>query len=303
MRRLHTVFVDVVAVGQQGSGVAECEVAVEHVDKVVGLAHRSRQLARHIIICVGVEERRLDECQEGGRRDGACGEVLRSTIVEDVAVDLGKRHIEACGELVDDIDVGVETHVQTVEAVFLSRALSIGIAQREIVHTDVVTTLHVDVVILVQRRAVDLLLPVGVVVILGVVILRLIIDEELEYQRVGVVVDVRIGAQHLSGIEAVLAGIHHVRCLWHQRDAHADVGIDAGSHRVATLRLDEHYAVGTLGAVEGSGVLQHRHLLDVLRVDVQQEVGVVAIVQRGTCLLHVLNDAVDDEEGLCVGVE
>ena len=139
--------------------------------------------------------------------------------------------------------------------------------------------------------------------VFGVVILRRVIDEELKRLWVGVVADIGVGAQHLSGIEAILSCIHHVRCLRDECDAHADVGIDAGGHRVAALRLNEHHAVGTLGAVEGGGVLQYRHLLDVLRVDVQQHVGVVAVMQRGTCLLHVLHDAVDDEEWLCVGIE
>ena len=139
--------------------------------------------------------------------------------------------------------------------------------------------------------------------ILGIVELRRVVDEELERRGVGIVLNVGIGAEHLRGIQAVLVGIHHLGQARLERHAHTHVGIDAGGHRVAALGLDENDAVAAFGSVECGGILQHGDLLYVLGVDVEQEVVIVAIVQRRTGFLHVAHNAVDHDERLGIGRE
>ena len=72
---------------------------------------------------------------------------------------------------------------------------------------------------------------------------------------------------------------------------------------MTALGLDEDDAGGTLGTVECGGVLQDSNLADVLGIDVKQQVGVVAIVERRARLLHVLHNAVDDYQRLCIGIQ
>ena len=69
---------------------------------------------------------------------------------------------------------------------------------------------------------------------------------------------------------------------------------------MATLGINQDDAVGTTGTIEGGGVLQYRHLLDIVRRDVGQDVIELSAVQRRAHALHVLLNAVDDNQGLSV---
>ena len=139
--------------------------------------------------------------------------------------------------------------------------------------------------------------------VLGIIVLRRVVDEELERFGGRVVLDLGIGTQQLGSIEPVLGGIHHVGCLRLQRNSYADVGIDTGCQAVSTLGLNEDDTSSTLGTIEGSGILHDCHLLDILRIDIEQQVGVIAIVKRSTGLLHVLHHTIDDNQGLGIGIE
>ena len=151
---------------------------------------------------------------------------------------------------------------------------------------------------------IDLVLPVGIVQVFAIGIHILVGREETECLLVdGVVVDGGVGAQHLGGIEAVLTGIHHFGRARLQCNPNADIGIDTGCHRVAALGLDQDDTIAALGTIERRGILHHRDFLDIFRVDVEQQVGVVANMERRTVLLHILDDTVDDNEWLCVGIQ
>ena len=73
--------------------------------------------------------------------------------------------------MINNVDVCIETHIQTVETILLGSALTIGITQREVVHTDIITTLHIDIVVLSHGCTIYLLSPVCIIVIHGIVIL------------------------------------------------------------------------------------------------------------------------------------
>ena len=72
---------------------------------------------------------------------------------------------------------------------------------------------------------------------------------------------------------------------------------------MTALGGDEDDTISTLGTIESCTVLHDLNLLDIGRIDVQEEVGIVAIVEGGTCLLHITNDTVNNDKGLCIGIE
>ena len=55
----------------------------------------------------------------------------------------------------------------------------------------------------------------------------------------------RDSAKHLGGIGAPLVAIHHRKLAWLESDAGRDISIDAGSHGVTTLCLDDNDAIST----------------------------------------------------------
>ena len=167
----------------------------------------------------------------GGRRAlvvaGGC------TVVAQVARLVGKRGVEAHVELACQLDVGVEAHVQTVHVVHLQRALGVAVAHGEVVVGHVVTTLHVDAVVLGDGRAVDMVLPVGVLVVLRVVVVVGILVEELEGTVRGVG-----GLQQLGGVAAIVRRCPSPRMYFGLHgDAGRDVGGDARCHRLVAACL------------------------------------------------------------------
>ena len=248
-----------------------------------------------------MKERCLDKRKQRGRRDGCHREILGCAVVEHVAVDLRIGHVEARRELVDDIDVCVEAHVQAIEVVFASCALRVGVAEREVVHTHVVATLHIDAVVLRDSRVIDFLRPVGVVVVFPVVVFARIVVEELKVFLI--IANLGMGSEHFRGVESVLRSGHHLRQPSDERHAGTDVGIDFRYQRVTALCGDKHHAVAALRSVECRCVLQHLHFFDVGRIDVEQQVGVVAVVKRTARFLHVADDAIDHDERHGIGIE
>jgi len=298
---LGLVLVVAGAILQDGEGVGQRLVA-QRVGRslaagqdVVVAAEQAGKLANGGVILVGSHQRRLDEGQGRGRRDGTGREVGGEAIVVHITISTRDGDVETGGEVPQDLDVGVETHVHAVEAALLQRVLRVDIAHGEVVHAHIVATLHVDAVVLRQRVAIDLVGPVGVVVVGVVVVAVGIVVEEVE---VLILLDVGNGAQQLGSIGAILRGIHHRGQLGDELHAGRYVGIDAGGHGLATLGVDEHHAIGTTGAIEGGGVLEHRHLLNVVGRDAGQDVVELAAVKRAAVALHVLLNAVDDNERL-----
>ena len=72
---------------------------------------------------------------------------------------------------------------------------------------------------------------------------------------------------------------------------------------MTALGIDDDDTIGTTGTVEGSGILEYRHLVDILWRDGRQHIEDVAQMQRPTALLHVELHAIEDHEGLGIAVE
>ena len=90
-----------------------------------------------------------------------------------------------------------------------------------------------------------------------IIVIVLVVIQEIEIIVLHNLADFRISTQHLCGIAHILVGIHHLRKLWYQVHTHADVGVNAGSDAVTAAGFDDDNAVGTLGTIDGSTVLQY----------------------------------------------
>ena len=151
--------------------------------------------------------------------------------------------------------------------------------------------------------AIDIVGPVGVVVIHIIIISRRVIVEEPVLDgriALGVCLD---RSQHLRSVGTILAGIHQRGKLRHEAYTGIDVGIDACCHGVSALGGNQDDAIGTTCAIEGCGILQHLHLVDVLRGDIGEDVIKLPTMQCGTVLLHVLLDAINHDERLGIGIQ
>ena len=171
------------------------------------------------------------------------------------------------------------------------------------VHGHIVTTVYAHLVVLGEYVVVEVFLPVSVVVV------------EVVVDVVGVLIEVRHGHRaadelrvghstyHFGEVVAVLAGIHHLHLLGCRFEATVSADVDAGYHALAAASVDKEHTVGTLGTVEGRSVLHHFHAFDIVGIDDVEHVVHEALVERGTVVLHIHHDTVDNDEGLGVGIQ
>ena len=299
---LGTVLVVAIGIVKDSRGVSQRVLAAQLREDivVVGVERRGHAV---VVALIGSHDRRLDQSQGDGRYHRACREVLGHAIVEQVVVGARDRDVELGLEVPQDVDVGIETHVHSLERVLACRIVGIDIAYGEVVHTDIIATLHIDVVVLGDGSVIDLLAPVGIVVILvnlvpqtlGVGVQEMEVDVFLN--------DAVDGAQHLGSIAAILAGVHHRGQRRHKGETSRHVGIDTRSHRMTALGLNQYHTVATTCTVEGCAILQHRHLLNVIRGDVGQHVEVLTVVQGGAVTLHIQFYAIDHNQRHGIGSE
>ncbi len=140
--------------------------------------------------------------------------------------------------------------------------------------------------------------PVGGVVILGIVIIGRVAVEEGECAHIGHLV-----GQHLCGIESVFLIVEHLGQTRHQLETTANIHIDAGSHTLITLGIDENHAVGTFGTIDGTTVLEYGDILDILHIDVGEDVVVVSAVQHALIVLQVSEYTIYDYKRLRIALQ
>ena len=116
-------------------------------------------------VSVGINKRRLDKPQYVGRRNVFARIAGCPSVVAEVIGVAHIGHVQSCGEAVEEIDVGVEADVQTIEIILLCSSFALAVTQREVVHCYLITTLHVHAVVLRKGSLIEWLLPVGLVVI------------------------------------------------------------------------------------------------------------------------------------------
>ena len=72
---------------------------------------------------------------------------------------------------------------------------------------------------------------------------------------------------------------------------------------MSSLGINQNDAVGTPGTIECSGVLQHRHLVDVFWRDGRQHIEDVTQMERLAVALHIQFHTIEDDKRLGIGID
>ena len=185
----HRILIEVLVLGItiviDGNRIGQLVVVVvvlrQSLIKVAFVVHINKAIGEHTVgVGVGTEHRALHIGQEAWCGRGTFTIVKCSAVVAQVARQLGKRNVEASIKLVGKLNIGIETDIDTVHVVAHQCALLVYIAQGKVIVGHIITTTYIDVVVLTDASAVHILLPVGIVVILGIVVIGRILVEELE---------------------------------------------------------------------------------------------------------------------------
>ena len=306
-----TVFENPIGIGQTGiaelrskaQGVARLGIVHAGVDTVV--VNKTETIVAQIanVVCIRVYEGRLRQTKHIGRGDVAICIALGPTVVAKVVGIAHIGHVKFSRETLEEVHIGVEADVQTIERVVFGRGLCVGISQREVVHGHVVTTLYADTIVLRNGSAVKILGPVRIVVELLVVKVGGIFVEEGDDHRRGKTVSSRRGAEELSKVVSILTGVHHAGTLGRKFHTAESTDVDASGLRMSALGRDFQYAVSSLRTIEGGTVAKDFYTFDVFGIDEVEDIVIETVVQRGATVLHVPNDSVDNDKRLCIGVE
>ena len=285
-------------------GVVAVGVVLTRVD-IVGMAQLKLPVVVHHVVCIGADEGRLNEAQHIGSRDVASAVVLGPTIVAKVVGIANIGDVHARNKVLEQVDVGIEADVESVEVVLLGRGIALAVAEGEVVHSHIVTTFYADLVVLGESIAIEVFLPVGVLVVHIVVEVAGVLVHERR-QRCGgleVINGLGRGTDELSHIVAILVGIHHLGLLGHEFETSEGADVNASYLAMATLGGDAEDTVGTLGTIEGRTIIENLNGFDVFGVNDVEYVIEETIVEGRTVVLHIPHDAIDNDEGLCVGIE
>ena len=171
-------------------------------EEVIVVAQQTGKAIHHLIVLIHAEQGRLHHGKVGRRSQCALAEVSGEAVVEEFAVGACHRDIKLGFQVSEHLDIRVKAQVHTVKACVLQRALGIHVAHGEVVHTHIVTTLHIDAVVLGQCLVIHLILPVGVVVIHVIIVAIGIVVKEAEIHLP--VLHLAHGTYHLGGIGAEL---------------------------------------------------------------------------------------------------
>ena len=186
-----TVFENPIGIGQTGiaelrskaQGVTRLGIVHAGVDTIV--VNKAETVVAQIANIVGVRvyEGRLRQTKHIGRGDVAICIALGPTVVAKVVGIAHIGHVQFGRETLEEVHIGVEADVQTIERVVFGRGLCVGISQREVVHGHVITTLYADTIVLRNGSAVKILGPVRIIVELLVVKVGGIFVEEGDDHR------------------------------------------------------------------------------------------------------------------------
>ncbi len=211
-------------------------------------------------------------------------------------------NVQLCVDLREYLDIGVEAKVQTVKISALTCALTLGVTQREVIHTDFVTTLHTDLIVLGHGCAVHILLPVSVVIKdFTIIVAGALIQEGVRAKRTGSII--LHSADHVTQISSVLVTAQDIKLVGSKFCSTIYTYINLGGHALTALGVDDQSTVGTLGTIESCGILDNLYTLNILWVETQENIVIEAFVHGGTVILRVDDVTIHDEDRLCVGIQ
>ena len=306
-----TVFKDPIGVGQTGVTELRCErqgvvrLRIVHTGVHAIIVHQSEAVVTQVayIVSIGINEGGLRQTEDVGGGDVAVCIALCPSVVTEVVSVAHIGHVQFGGEALEEIHIGVEADVQAVECVVLGRGLCIGVTQREVIHGDIVTTLHTYAIVLRNGGAVKILCPIGIVMELLIIQVTGIFVQEGDDHRRGKLISTRGGAEELCQVVAVLTGVHHARALGRKFYSSERTDVDAGGLRMSALGGDFQHTVGALCTIDGRTVAEHFYTFDIFRIDQIEDVVIETVVQSGTSVLHIPNHSIDNHERLCIGIE
>ena len=305
------VFEDPIGVGQTGVAELRCErqgvvrFGVVHTGVHAIIVYQSDFVVTQVayIISIGINEGRLRQTEDVGRRDVAICIALCPSIVAKIVGITHISHVQLGGEAFEETHIGIEADVQTIKVVVLGRSLCVGITQREVIHGDIVTTLHTYAIVLRNGGAVKILCPIGIVMELLIIQVTGIFVQEGDDHRRGKLISTRGGAEELCQVVAVLTGVHHARALGRKFYSSERTDVDAGGLRMSALGGDFQHTVGALCTIDGRTVAEHFYTFDIFWIDQIEDVVIETVVQSGTSVLHIPNHSIDNHERLCIGIE
>ena len=177
----------------------------------------------------------------------------------------------------------------------MGSCISLSVTQREVIHSDIVTTLDAHLVVLSEDIVIQVFLPVSVVVIDGILVVVGIGVQELNLGT-SEVAAVRNCTNQFRDVVAILLTIHDLHGLGGLFKATVGTNLDSSHHALAATGVDEHDAVGTFCTVESGTVLEDFNAFDVFGVDDVEDIVQEALVKRGAVILHVHDDTIDDDQ-------
>ena len=109
---------------------------------------------------------------------------FRRTLVFQVTRHVAIRSIEADEQVLEHVDVRIETDIQTVHVIVFQHALRTIVPHRKKIAGYFITTLHRNAIILRKSLTVDDIVPIRIVIILVIVVIIRIGSQELEFRQV-----------------------------------------------------------------------------------------------------------------------
>ena len=178
-----------------------------------------------------------------------------------------------------------------------------GIAEREVVHSNIVTTFYTHLVVLCEGRMVEVFLPVGLVVVEVIEEVSFVFVKEGDVAGAAQVFGILRCSEEFGDVVAILAGIHYLGLLANGFEAAKGADLNARHHTRTTACRNLYHAVGSARTIECRTVLNYLNVFDVFRVNNVEHVVDESIVQGGAVVLHILQHAVDNDKRLCIGVK
>ena len=278
----------IVQTSQNFVGMLQTETVVAHITNIVG---------------IGVNKRSLNQAEDIGGRDILSGIAFCPTIVAQVVGVAHITHIQTGGESFKKFHIGIEADVEAVEVIVFGGCFTLSVTQRKVVHRHLVTSLHAHAIVLREGRSVKVFLPIGIVMVLLVEKVIFVLVEERNGHRRGQQVGILRCAQELGQIVAILIGIHHRELRGNLLYPTISTDIDARCHRLASLGGDAQNTIGTFRTIEGGTIAEHLYGFNIFGVNQIEYIVDETIVNGGTIILHVPNHAIDNYQGLCIGIE
>ena len=211
---------------------------------------------------------------------------------------LRKGYIQGYFEIFRQVDVRIETDIEPVETGIVQISVVLGVSHRKTVQGYVVSSAYVDSIVLRKGSFFDLVEPIGPVVAALVICTGRIIVEEL--QAVGIYIHT---PYHVGGIQPECLCIHYGNGLEGRAISHIYKSFYFGGHIAASLGIDNDYSIGSFTSIDGCRVFQYSNFFYIIGFYQSQGIVGKTVDCRISIFLHLPDNAIDNEQGLCRGIQ